>query len=90
MQPRAHWDRPQVSWFAEFDGLDREFALITGEPITLRSFSSFFEPHFGQSGFALRLCTRISDSFLHSWHRYSYSGMEVVLEEMGYECAAGS
>ncbi len=67
MQPEPHWGRPQVGG-AEVVG--RLEPLIFGAALTLNSFSIFFDPHAGQSGFSAPR-TSTSDSRRHSLQWYS-------------------
>jgi hypothetical protein len=57
MQPVEHADLPQGPGDAE---VLVDWPDMTGVLITLKVFSSFFEPHSGQSGFWLELCRKIS------------------------------
>jgi len=68
MQPEPHWGRPQV-WDAD-EVVGRLEPFVWGAALTLKSFSIFFEPHAGHSGFSASR-TSTSDSRLHSSHWYS-------------------
>jgi hypothetical protein len=67
MQPEPHWGRPQV---CDAEVVGRLEPFMFGAALTLSSFSIFFEPHAGHSGFSDPR-TSTSDSRWHSLHWYS-------------------